>query len=149
MPQIFTDHDALITSHYDIEIDGLTIAQFQEVSGISIERQVIENHAILPGGQQVTKKEPGPLKFGDITLKRAMTDSDDLYKWIQQVVEGRIDEARRNGSLVQRDSQFGEITRWNFTNAWPSKWEGPSGKANATEVTVETVTLTCEWIEKG
>lgn len=149
MPQLFNEHDALITSHYQIEIDGVAIAQFQEVSGVSIERQVIEHRATLPGGQEVIKKEPGPLKFGDITLKRAMTDSDDLYKWIEQVMEGRVDEARRNGSLVQYDTQYSEIRRWNFENAWPSKWEGPSGKANANEVTVETVTLTLESIKQG
>lgn len=149
MAQIFNQHDALTTSHYQIEVDGVTIAQFQEVSGMSIERQVIEHRATIAGGQEVIRKEPGPLKFGDITLKRAMTDSKDLYEWIEQVLEGRIDEARRNGSLVQYDTQFNEIQRWNFENGWPTKWEGPTGKANANEVTVETVTITVESIRKG
>lgn len=149
MPQLFNEHDALIKSHYHIEVDGLDLAQFQEVSGLSIERQVIEHRATTPTGQEVIKKEPGPRKFGDITLKRAMTDSDDLYQWIKEVQDGKIDAARRNGSVVQYDSQFTEVMRWNFTNGWPSKWEGPSGKANANEVTVETVTITVESIEQG
>lgn len=149
MPQVFGEHDALGVSHYQIEIDGVSLAQFQEMSGLSIERQVTEHRATLPGGQEVIKKLPGPLKFGDITLQRAMTDNDELYTWIQQVVEGRIDEARRNGSLVQYDTQFNEVNRWDFENAWPSKWEGPSGKANANEVAVEKVTLTVEGLIKS
>lgn len=149
MPQVFGEHDALGVSHYQIEIDGVSLAQFQEMSGLSIERQVTEHRATLPGGQEVIKKLPGPLKFGDITLQRAMTDNDELYTWIQQVVEGRIDEARRNGSLVQYDTQFNEVNRWDFQNAWPSKWEGPSGKANANEVAVEKVTLTVEGLVKS
>lgn len=149
MPQIFGDNDALVTQHYQIEIDGVTLAQFQEAGGISIERQVIEHRATMPGGNEVIKKLPGPLKYGDITLKRAMTDDSALYDWIKEVVDGMIDAARRDGSLVQYDTQFNEISRWNFRGAWPSKWEGPSGKANANEVTVESVTLTCEEIWKG
>lgn len=149
MPQLFADFDALTSHIYQVEIDGITLAQFQEVSGISIERQVIEHRATLPGGAEVIKKEPGPVKYGDITLKRGMTDDDQLYKWIDEVVKGQLDAARRNGSIVQYDTQFGEVNRWNFTNGWPSKWEAPSHKANANEIAVESVTITVEKIEQG
>ena len=149
MPQLFSDYDALTTHIYQIEIDGVGLGQFQEISGISIERQVIEHRATLPLGQEVIKKIPGPIKFGDITLKRGATDNDELYKWMMEVVEGKVDAARRNGSIVEYDTQFNEVNRWNFTNAWPSSFEAPSHKANANEVAVETVTLTVESIEKG
>lgn len=149
MPQIFGDLDALTTHVYQIEIDGITLAQFQEVSGISIERQVIEHRSTLPGGQEEIKKMIGPTKYGDVTLKRGMTDDTQLYDWMVQVVEGQLDQARRNGSIVQYDTQYNEINRWNFVNGWPSKWEAPSHKANANEVAVETVTLTVERIERG
>jgi phage tail-like protein len=149
MPQLFSDYDALTTHIYQVEIDGVNIGQFQEISGISIERQVIEHRATLPLGQEVIKKIPGPLKYGDITLKRGMTDSDDLYKWVMDVKEGKVDAARRNGSIVQYDTQYAEVNRWNFRNGWPSKWEAPAHKANANEVAVESVTITVEEIEKG
>ncbi|WP_083441820.1 phage tail protein [Nitriliruptor alkaliphilus] len=145
----FMSGDAATSHIYQVECDGITLAQFQEVSGISVERQVIEHRATLPGGQEVIKKEPGPIKFGDITLKRGVTDDDQLYEWIDQVVKGDITSARRNGSIVQYDTMFAEIKRWNFINGWPSKWEAPSFKANANEISVESVTLTVEAIEKG
>lgn len=149
MPQLFGEYDALTSHIYQVEIDGINLGQFQEVSGISIERQVIEHRATLPGGREVIRKLPGPTKFGDISLARGMTDDAALYDWIQEVVEGRVDAARRNGSVVEYDTQYAEVSRWNFTNAWPSKWEAPSHKANATEVAVEKITLTVESIEKG
>ncbi len=149
MPQLFGEYDVLTSHIYQVEIDGINLGQFQEVSGISIERQVIEHRATLPGGQEVIRKLPGPTKFGDITLSRGMTDDSALYDWIQEVVEGKVDSARRNGSVVEYDTQYSEVSRWNFTNAWPSKWEAPSHKANATEVAVEKLTLTVESIEKG
>lgn len=149
MPQLFTDYDALTSHIYQVEIDGITLGQFQEISGISVERQVIEHRATLPGGKEVIKKIPGPVKYGDITLKRGMTENSDLYDWVTEVVEGKVDAARRNGSIVQYDTQFGEVNRWNFTNGWPSKWEAPSHKANANEVAVESMTITVESIKKG
>lgn len=149
MPQVFADFDALTTHIYQVEIDGIGLAQFQEISPITIERQVIEHRATLPGGKEVIKKLPGPVKYGDITLKRAMTENQELYDWITEVVEGKVDAARRNGSIVQYDTQYAEVNRWNFTNAWISKWEAPGHKANANEVAVESVTITVESIEKG
>jgi phage tail-like protein len=149
MPQVFPDFDALTSHVYQVEIDGVSLGQFQEVSGISIERQVIEHRATLPGGKEVIKKEPGPIKYGDVSLKRAMTDNSELYDWIDQIVKGDLASARRNGSIVQYDTQFGEVNRWNFENGWPSKWEAPSHKANANEVAVESVTITVEKIERG
>jgi phage tail-like protein len=149
MPQIFTEFDGLTTHVYQVEIDGVNIAQCAEISGISIERQVIEHRATLPLGQEVIKKIPGPKKYGDITLKRAVTDNDELYKWAMEVMDGSVDAARRNGSIVEYDTNYGEVNRWNFTNGWPSKFEGASHKANANEVAVESVTITVEAIEKG
>jgi phage tail-like protein len=149
MPQLFTEYDALTGHTYQIEIDGVGLGQFQEVSGLSIERQVIEHYATLPGGQEVLKKEPGPIKYGDITLKRGMTDNDELYQWMNEIVEGNLDAARRNGSIVEYDLNFGEVNRWNFVNGWPSKWEAPSHKANSNEIAVESITIAIEKLEKG
>jgi hypothetical protein len=33
---------------------------------------------------------------------------------------------------------------WNFFNAWPSKWAGPTFNAKGNDVAIEELTLTCE-----
>jgi phage tail-like protein len=42
------------------------------------------------------------------------------------------------------NDQGEEKLRWNFFDAWPSKWEGPTLNATSSDVAIETLTLTCE-----
>lgn len=139
--------DALSNYAFQIEIDGVTMAQFREVSGLSSEIQVIEHKENRPGGIPVIKKLPGARKWGDISLKRGKTDDPAWWKWIQEVQEGKIDAARRNGSVVLYDYERGEIVRWNFTNAWPSKVSIGSLQAGGNEVAIEECTLVHEGLE--
>ena len=89
--------DALGNYAFQIEVDGVTLAQFKEVSGLSAEIQVIEHKENKPGAIPVIKKLPGAQKWGDITLKRGKTNDPGWWDWIKEVQEGKIDSARRNG----------------------------------------------------
>lgn len=139
--------DALGNYAYQIEIDGVTIAQFKEVSGLSAEIQVIEHKENKKGGIPVIKKLPGARKWGDIQLKRGKTDDPGWWKWIKLVQEGKIDEARKNGSVVLYDYTRGEKARFNFLNAWPSKVSIGSLQAGGSEIAIEEVTLVHEGLE--
>ena len=44
------------------------------------------------------KKIPGNLKFNDITLKRGVDADNGLWQWRQQVVDGKVKEARCDGT---------------------------------------------------
>ncbi len=136
--------DALAGYRFSIEIDGVTIAQFREVSGLSAEIQTIEHRENKPKGLPVLKKLPGARKYGDITLKRGRTDSNDLWAWIKTVQDGKIDDARKNGSVVLYDYAGTEKSRFNFLNAWPSKVSLGSLQAGGNDVLVEEVTITHE-----
>lgn len=139
--------DALGNYAYQIEIDGVTIAQFKEVSGLSAEISVIEHQENKPGGIPVIKKLPGARKWGDITLKRGKTDDAAWWKWIKEVQDGKIDGARRNASVVLYDYERGEKARFNITNAWPSKVSIGSLQAGGSEVAIEECTLVHEGLE--
>src|SRR5215211_3852932 len=115
--------DAVASYTFKFEVDSHEIAQFKEVSGLSEEIQVIEHRENSITGKEVVKKLPGQKKWGDLTLKRGKTDNKVLWDWHKQVREGKIEEARKNGSIVLFDYAQGEIARWNFVNAWPSKVE--------------------------
>jgi phage tail-like protein len=136
--------DALAGYHFSIEIDGVSIAQFREVAGLSAEIQTIEHRENKPGGLPVLKKLPGAQKFGDITLKRGRTDSYELWNWLKTVHDGKIDDARKNGSVVLFDYANGEKGRFNFTNGWPSKVSLGSMAAGGNDVLVEECTITHE-----
>jgi phage tail-like protein len=85
--------------------------------------------------------------FSPIILKRGLTTSTELWDWRQTVLDGKAD--RRNGSVVLLDDTGAEKIRWNFTNAWPSKWTGPAFDASTTAVAVESLELTIEEVARA
>jgi phage tail-like protein len=136
--------DALAGYSFSVEIDGVTIAQFKEVSGINAEIQTIEHRENKVGGLPVMKKLPGARKWGDLTLKRGRTDNKALWDWIKEVQDGNMTAARKNGSIVLMDYQHGEVSRFNFQNAWPSKVSIGSLNAGGNDVLLEEVTIVHE-----
>lgn len=139
--------DALGNYAYQVEVDGVTLAQFKEASGLSIEISVIEHQENKPKGIPVLKKLPATQKFSDITLKRGMTTDTGWWLWVKEVQEGKIDKARRNASVVLFDYERGEKMRFNIRNAWPSKISLSALQAGGGEVAVEEVTLVHEGLE--
>jgi phage tail-like protein len=138
--------DALAGYSFSIEIDGVTVAQFKEVSGINAEIQTIEHRENKIGGLPVLKKLPGARKWGDLTLKRGRTDNKALWDWIKQVQDGNMTAARKNGSITLFDYSHGEVSRFNFTNGWPSKVSIGSLNAGGNDILVEEVTIVHEGI---
>jgi phage tail-like protein len=127
-----------------VEIEGITRAAFQEVSGFDSTIDVIEHRE---GGQNTTlRKLPGMTKYSNIVLKWGMTDDTDLYEWHRQAVNGNLE--RKSGSIMCLDNQGNEVVRWNFFEAWPVKWDGPDFNAEGTDVAIETLELAHEGIER-
>ncbi|TMD15948.1 MAG: phage tail protein [Chloroflexi bacterium] len=113
-----TNNDALAARHFSVEIDGTSVAQFTEISGISSEIEVIELKENTLDGKPVIKKLPGNKKPPTITLKRAKNVSMDLYNWHKDMLDGKVMKARKNASIVLYDYEMGEVARWNMVNAW-------------------------------
>lgn len=127
-----------------VEIDGITRAAFQEVSGFDSTIDVIEHRE---GGENTTlRKLPGMTKYSNLTLKWGITDDMDLYTWHRQIVQGQIE--RRNGSIVLLDRGGQEVARWNFFRVWPTKYDGPDLNAEGNDVAIETLELAHEGVER-
>ena len=129
---------------FQVEIDGITSSRFLECTGLGSEVAVIEYRE--GGDPTAVRKLPGRASFSDITLKRGITESHDLYDWHRSLLQGQID--RRNGKIILLDDGGAEVVRWVFREAWPRKWEGPELNAMNNEVAIETFVLTCESIER-
>lgn len=139
--------DPLTNYSFAMEIDGLTIAQFKEVSGIGITVGVIENRANKAGGLPVLQKLPGSVKYEDIHLSRGKVSDLSFWSWIKTVQEGKIDEARKDGAVVLFDLAHGEVSRFNFYQGWPSKVEIGKLSAGGDQVLLESVVITIERLE--
>jgi phage tail-like protein len=129
--------DAVAGYLWQIEIDGVTIAQFKEVSGISTEVQVIEHRENKAGGVSVLKRLPGLVSGGQVTLKKGKTADHSLWQWLKQVQDGDIAGARKNGSVVLYDYGHGEVARYNFTAGWPSRVSLGTLQAGGNDVLLE------------
>jgi len=128
-----------------VEIDGITQAGFQEVSGLDASTGSIDYREGADPNH--TRKLTGLNTYSAIMLKRGITDSDELWKWRQTVIDGK--PQRKNGSVVLRDEAGAEKIRWNFSMAWPSKWTGPALNASTAAVAVESLEITHEELKKA
>jgi phage tail-like protein len=128
-----------------VEIDGITQAGFQEVGGLDSTSDPIEYREGTDPSH--VRKIPGLHKVSNITLKRGITDSDELWKWRMTVINGNAE--RKNGSIVLRDAKGEEKIRWNFFNGWPSKWSGPALNSTSNVVAIESLEIAFEELAKA
>lgn len=125
-----------------VELEGLTIGGFSEVSGLSAETKVT---VIKEGGvNDHQHRIPEATEYGNLILKRGITDSRHLWKWHQDVVKGKV--ARKNIFVILLDAAGNERWRWMFSNAYPVKWTGPDLKADNSAVALESVEIAHEGI---
>ncbi|MGH3011631.1 MAG: phage tail protein [Gaiellaceae bacterium] len=124
------------------EIDGVAAAAFSSVSGLAAEAEVIEYREL--GGLQSIKL-PGRIRYPNVTLRRGLTTSRDLWDWWQTVSDGR--PQRRGVLIVLLDDAGQPVLRWSLREAWPVKWELSELDASKNEVAIETLELAHEGLE--
>jgi phage tail-like protein len=127
-----------------VEIDGIASAAFKSVSGLGGEAEVIEYRE---GSDPLSssRKLVGRVRYPNVTLKRGLTTSHDLWDWWQTVVNGPVE--RRNVAIVLLDDSRTPVLRWLLRNAWIAKIEGPSLHASGNEVAIESIELAHEGLE--
>ena len=130
---------------FRLEIDGIIQGGFTECSGFGSSVEVVEYRE---GGDPMTvRKLPGKATYPDITLKWGITDSRELYNWHTTALTGN--PLRKNGSIVLFDFAGNEKVRWNFFQAWASKYDGPSLNATGNEVAIDSLTIVCERMDRA
>ena len=132
--------------NFAVEINGTTIGYFTECTGFGASIEVTEHNE--GGDVGKPRKLPGQVKYNNITLKWGLTDSTDLWDWFQEIVDGKV--TRKNGSIIVRDLDgVTEKVRWNFFDAWPTKWDGPGMNAKGSDLAIESLELAVERFERG
>ena len=141
--------DPLVAFKFGLEIEGKLSGFFTTVGGVGSESEVVEHKIVNPDtGETIVQKIPGRLTWTEVTLKRGVTSSIDVWDWRQQVIEGKVDDARTNCSIIAYNQSNEEIARWNFDNAWPSKVTGPDMDAGGTDYMVEEMTIVHEGMSR-
>jgi len=91
-------------------------------------------------------KVRGLNKVTDVTLKRGVVDSSDLSAWLQAARTGGV-AVRRDVILTLRDSAGTPVITWRFSNAYPTKYQGPTLTGKGTDVAIEELVLSPEAVE--
>lgn len=138
-------NDPYMSFNFFVEIEGLIVGGFSEVSGLQVETQV---HDYQEGGQnEYVHRLPGPARYpSNLILKRGLTDIETLWAWHQDVIAGTIE--RKNGTIYLLDRMGVPAMWWDFKEAYPVKWSGPDLKADGNAVAVETIELVHRGISK-
>jgi phage tail-like protein len=119
---------------------------FSDVTGLSTEIHISEYRDGNETEAHV-RKIPGSHKIGDVTLKRGVVDSSDLWDWISQTQTTGI-LAQRDVVITLRDEANNPVQSWKLRNVVPMKYTGPAlaGKGGG-EVAMEELLLSAEGFE--
>lgn len=134
--------------HFQVQWGGENIP-FAEVSGLNMEKQIIEYR---DGASPIysTRKMPGIPKFGNITMKRGVMPKDNkFYDWINKTKLNKVERKDLTISLLNENHE--PVMTWKAVNAFPVKVEGPGLKAAGNEVAIESIEIAHEGltIENG
>lgn len=118
------------------------VLQFQEVSGLDTETQVIEyRHG--DSKEFSTIKMPGLRQSGNVTMKRGVFASDNkFWDWYAKIKMNTIKRIPVTISLL--DESGSPTMVWTLTNAWPTKITGTDLKSDGNEAAIETIEIAHE-----
>jgi len=113
--------DPLVGSAFQVEVEGRFKAFFSGCSGIGSSHEIIEHKMAEKGAKEPTiQKIPGRLRWSDVTLSRGLTVDMNLHAWRQDVIDGRMDQARKKCTITMLDQSARPVATWDLLNAWPS-----------------------------
>jgi phage tail-like protein len=144
------EKDPYLSFRFVVEIDGIIVGGFSEVLGLQVE---IDTEEYQEGGvNDHVHHLLKAAKYPRLVLKRGITNSDVLWKWQKQIVDGAITkETRKTINIVLLDTEKNERWGWRCIDAYPVKWAGPDLNATGNNIAIESLELVHAGIrsEKG
>ena len=138
-------NDPFMSFSFLVELEGLIVGGFSEVSGLQIETEIKEYRE--GGLNEYVHRFVGPTKYpSNLVLKHGLTALEGLWLWHQDVVQGVIE--RRNGTVYLLSEQRLPLMWWDVIDAVPVKWSGPELKADSSAIAVQSVELAHRGISK-
>ena len=142
-------NDPQLSHFFKIEIESIDSATFTKCAGLKTETEVFEYQE--GGDNDATHKLIGPTKASHIVLTKGFVSDPALFKWRAEIhASGANAIKRRNGSIVALalDGKT-EVGRWNFTKAWPVRWEMTEFDAHSGEAACEILELAVHSLSKA
>jgi phage tail-like protein len=136
----FTTFRFLVEVKVDQISDKICGATFSEVDGLEM---TMEPKTIREGGNNtVALHFVGPVSYGQLTLKRGMTNNLDLWKWFARVNSPGFRGVRSRVEIVIVSSDGAtEDARFVAEGCLPTKLKAPALNAKDGQVAIEEMQL--------
>jgi len=121
-------------------------AGFQECSPIGMSLDVIEYRNGNDRSNQV-RKLTGLARAGDVTLRRGIIGSLDLYQWIDELRNGNQSATRTVTIHLQSEDHAQVVQTWKLLRARIAKHVSGPLNAKGSDVAMEELTLAYERLE--
>lgn len=121
-------------------------AGFRECSEIGMSVDVIEYRNGNERGN-VVRKLTGLARVSDVTLRRGIIGTIDLYRWLDQIRRGDQAALRTVRIQLQNEDHSAVVLTWELFRARPVKHVSGPFDAQCSDVAIEELTLAYEWLE--
>ncbi len=130
--------------NFRVEISGAgTLGLFTSVDGIGVKNNVIR---FREAGHQGVRALPGQTQVNDITLNYGVSQSNDLWLWMDRVSKGTAERKSISIILLSNDGAS-ENVRWNLFECFPCEWNISPLDAMSQGIAIAKLKLACERIE--
>lgn len=122
-----------------VSIEKVSYATFSEFVLPSL---TVETVSWKEGGQNTfTHKLPVRVDVGTARLKHGLSSQMQLLNWYMDVMNGDIAKAKRQVTVKLMDTYGRTVITWNFRDAYPIKWTGPTLKSDGNGVVIEELEI--------
>ena len=116
-----------------VEISGVTIGEFCECSGLSVEYEVMEYAE--GGNNEFVHRLRGRARYPTISLLRGITSQDALLKWF-------FDSPKQDRlTITLLDPTASPVRTFGFSSPFPIKWSGPDVSSASNGAATESLEI--------
>jgi len=117
-------------------------AAFSECDGLEM---TLEPKTIREGGRNTGPVHlAGPISYGQLSLKRGMTTSLDLWNWFEKMVKDGQSGYRTSATVVMKASDRSDQAVFQLTGCLPVKLKAPALNAKDGLVAIEEMQIAYE-----
>lgn len=144
MAESITPNDPLLSFSFIVEVNGLAEAAFTSCTGLSVKREVTTHQE--GGVNDYVHTLPGRTSYGNITLKRGIAFSTELWKWFDAMFKfgaGDYTSSVYRQIVIHQQIPYTNTRVRNYTLecAFPVSWTGPDLNTNSNEVAIESLEI--------
>jgi phage tail-like protein len=136
--------DPLVGAFFGVDFGKHLTGVFKSIDGLESKVEVNKLTQATKEGKSITIHQVANSALGgQVTLKRAMTSNMEMWDWRKLVEEGKLKDARVNGTITIFDNsaEMKATAKWDLTNCWPSSVTGPDLSTKGNDPAIETIVI--------